>query len=84
MEAVKCKAENIKQDDKNKWNSISFKIKMWMDSTILLKRKRKARRFSNLIKRQKSNPLLFARHLKQKDFTGGDFTGGKNKMVNVC
>ena len=84
MGAVKCKAENIKQDDKNKWNSISFKIKMWMDSTILLKRKRKARSFSNLIKRQKSNLLLFTRHLKQKDFTRGDFTGGKNKMVNVC
>lgn len=67
---------------KSKWNSISFKIKMWMDSTIFVKEKKW--RFSNLIKRQKSNLLLFTRHLKQKDFIGGDFTGGKNKMGNVC
>ena len=40
MEGIKCKAEDIKQDDKSKWNSVSFKIKMWMDSIILLKRKK--------------------------------------------
>ena len=28
MEGIKCKAENIKQDDKSKQNSISFKIKI--------------------------------------------------------